>query len=274
MADDSITIRIASLRDVNAEAFLDAFRDTIATLHELNRAVSEFGAVNLEWRIVDAGLKSPIFATLKPFSTSKDNGHYGPKVISAFVDGLQSLAEGDKPPKLFSETALRLVAGLDRTRSRGVTAIEFSADSRKATASKTVVKHASQAAGRLELERVKRSGKYVEYGTLEGQLKGLESQSGRDKLVIVDQLTGTETRCYISDATLDKVVRENWKHSVAVHGTITVDRLTGEPEEMRVEELTPLRERSALPQIEDLDGIDITGGIESSEYVRGLRDGD
>ena len=27
-----------------------------------------------------------------------------------------------------------------------------------------------------------------------------------------------------------------------------------------------------LPQIEQLHGIDITGGVEPSEYVRGLRD--
>lgn len=272
MADDRITIKLGSLRnDVDAEAFVEAMRDTLACFHELNKAASQYGSVNLEWRITDAGRNSPLFATLHPVSTAKDNGHYGPRVIDAFVSGVQSLESGDDPPPLWNEAALRLVAALGRTRVRGITSIDFITQSRKVSATKAVIKHASQAAVRLELEREKRTGKYTDYGTLEGVLRDLMGST--DRLVLEDELTGDTTSCYFTGEEHDKQARQAWKGRVAVTGEITYDRATGSPVKMKVDEIRQLRDRSALPQLESF-GIDLTGGVDSADLIRALRDDD
>ena len=73
---------------------------------------------------------------------------------------------------------------------------------------------------------------------------------------------------------MDAVVREAWKRRVVATGEIVVDRETRKPIKILVDEIRILRDPADLPQMEDLHGIDITSGMESSEYIRGLRDDD
>ncbi|MBI3464997.1 MAG: hypothetical protein HY000_18365 [Planctomycetes bacterium] len=141
-------------------------------------------------------------------------------------------------------------------------------------ATKRIAENAVLALRRIEAEKAKRAGEYVEYIEVEGHLKELSELTGKDKIVIADSLTGKKTLCYFRRPDLETKARGAWKHRVSVSGEATVDRSTGELREMEVDELRILRERSELPQMEDLHGIDITGGMESSEYVRGLRDAD
>jgi len=273
MPEDSLTVRLASSRDgVSAEGFLDVLRDTLATLQEIDKSASEFGAVTLDWLVVDTGLHSPLFATLKPQEMAGRTSNHGKRVMKALVQGLIDLDSAPHPPPWFSERSLRLAAGLVRAHAKGVSRIEVSLNGMLAVVNKQVASNANEAAGQLELARLRRSGKSVEYGTIEGQLKELSEQFGRDKIVIVDDLTGYETRCYLHGTELEEKARKYWKHRVGAVGEITTDRSTGDPVEMDVEDIYPLRTRDQLPQIEDIAGIDITGGIESSEYVSSLRD--
>ena len=273
MPEESLTVRMAGAPDgVSAEGFLDVLRDTLATLQEVDKQASEFGAITLDWLVVDAGLKSPLFATLQPRPLTGKGGDHGRRVITAYVSGLAHLANNQSPPALFSERAIRLAAGLVRVYAKGVTSIEVSMNGHRAVVTKQVAQNANAAVKQLELARAKQSGQSIEYGTIEGQLKELAVQSGRDKMIIVDSLTSHETRCYIRSHELEDKARMYWKYRVAASGEITSDRLTGDPIEMLVDDIYPLRDRSNLPQIDDIIGIDITGGIESSEYVASLRD--
>ena len=111
----------------------------------------------------------------------------------------------------------------------------------------------------------------AEHGTIEGHLVELDAQCGRSRIVIVDDLSRHQTRCYIRNAELEEKARRHWKHRVGVSGRIISTDHTGYPVEMEVEDIYPLRHRDRLPQIDDIAGIDITGGIESSEYVSSLR---
>lgn len=278
MPDNSITIRLTSLaNDVDAEAFLQVLRDSLEALRELNREASELGSANLEWKIHAAGLNSPLFATLIAVDPVKKSlgDELGSRVTSAFVAGLMALDLVASPPPLFNETSLKIVSNLTRSYARGVVKIEYETQSLAVIASKSVAQHAGEAARRIELDRVKSTGKYTEYGTVEGHLKGVEAQAaGRDKIVLVDRLTGQELRCYFRSPEIERKVRDNWKRRVAITGEITIDRFSGEPVEMQVDDLVGLRGRDELPQLEDLQGINITDGIESSEYVRGLRNDD
>ena len=115
-----------------------------------------------------------------------------------------------------------------------------------------------------------------EHGTVEGRLRQLETLSGerRDKLVIEDDLTGDRIACYFRDEEIEKQARDAWKRRVSVSGEITVNRASGDPASVHVEGIRVLRERADLPQMEDLYGIDITHGVESSTYIEGLRNAD
>lgn len=272
--DKSLTLRILSTADgADADAFLEIFADTLAALKEIDKNVSEYGAETLAWRVVDAGLRSPIFATLAPAKmTSNTKDEQGSIVVEAFISGLQQLEQTGVPPAQFNEAALRATAKLTRSFAKGVQRIEYRTNGATVAATHTVAQNANNAIHLLELHKAKLAGRYFEYGTIEGHLKTLTEQSDRDKLMVVDELTGKPTRCYIRRTGLDEEVRKSWKRRVAVSGTMTVDRNTGDAIEMDVDEIRALRERADLPQIENLRGIDITSGIEPSDYVRGLRD--
>ena len=87
-------------------------------------------------------------------------------------------------------------------------------------------------------------------------------------------MTGKKTACYFHGEAIEEKVRAGWKHRVVVIGQLQTDKTTGDAEEMRVEDIRILGTRSELPQIDDLLGFDITGGMDSADYVRGLRDDD
>jgi hypothetical protein len=270
---DHITISLDGVGgEIDADAFLALLADTIGTLKQINAEVSEFGTANISWRIVGAGMSSPLFATLRGQQESMDETPYVGRVIGAFVDGVNSLETVDTCPKYFNKKSLRLTNEMARAFALGVRRIEFSVNGTTAAVTKKTAENAATAILKLEHEESRRAGRYIEYGTIEGHLSDLSELSGRDKLVIIDALTRYKTPCYFRAQGIEMTARYAWKKRVAVTGEITVDRSTGLPVEVRVEEITILRERDELPQIENLYGLNITGGIESSEYVRGLRD--
>lgn len=258
--------------EVDAEAFVAILSDTIRSLKQINGAVSDFGAANISWRITSAGMSSPLFATLRGQQESMDESPYVDRVVGAFVNGVNSLEAADGCPEYFSKESLRLMNAMTRTFARGVKRIEFRTNGTTAAVTKKTAENAIKAIRKLEHEEAKRAGRYTEHGTIEGHLTDLSELSENDKLVIIDALTNHKTVCYFRGKGLEMSAREAWKKRVAITGEITVDRPTGLALEVRVEEIRIIRDRDELPQIEDLYGFDITGGVEPSEYVRGLRD--
>ena len=65
-----------------------------------------------------------------------------------------------------------------------------------------------------------------------------------------------------------------WKRRVRLTGEMLIDRQTGAPVRLEVEEIYIFPEASEIPRIDDMPPLNIADGIESSEYVRGLRDGE
>ena len=274
MDNDRLRLHVASTnRDVNAEAFLKILGTTIDVLKEIDKTSSRLGGVNVEWLITDAGKNSPIFAEIGGIGLLDENGQVAESVIASFVTGLSHLERNDTCPDNFNERSLDATADLMRSFSRRVTSIEFSTKAHRATLSPQLVRNARYARQRLDLERGAYGPTYKEHGAVEGRLRQLETLAGerRDKLVIEDDLTGDRISCYFRDPEIEKQARGAWKQRVSVSGEITVTRASGDPASVLVEDIRVLRERSELPQMEDLYGIDITHGIESSKYIEGLR---
>jgi len=116
-----------------------------------------------------------------------------------------------------------------------------------------------------------KSGQYKDYGSVEGQFMTLNSPQG-EQVVVDDSLTGESITCYFSTPEVETKARQCWDHRVCVIGEIRLDKLTGRPTSVYVEDVQRLRDQADIPQWDKVDGIDITGGMESSEYVRKLRD--
>lgn len=270
----SLRVQIESgARDVNAEAFLKVLGTTLDALKELDRHSSRFGGESIEWFIADIGKSSPIFADIIGCVSSPDNAAAPTEIIGAFVSGLAYLEENGTCPQHFNERLLDLAATFTRSFSRGVTRIAFTANGTKASISHQLAQNANRAKRVLELESAALGPTYIEHGTVEGRLRQLESLAGQeDKIVIEDDLTGDRISCYFRGTETETLAREAWKQRVSVSGEITVDRQSGIPQRLDVERIVILRERTELPQMEDLHGIDITQGIDSAEYIRGLRD--
>jgi len=275
--EDRLTLQIASSRDdVNAEAFLIVFREMLVALKEINKTNSNHGVETIEWRIADIGQNSPINATLVGDSLSAKNGKAfldAIGTIGTFVSGVEHLDRKNTCPPGFNQAALESTSRLQRATAKGVAEIKFKTSRRTVVATKNSGANAQYAMKRLEQKRVKGTGRYTEYSTIEGEIIQLSALSGSDDTIsIVDDLTGVRTKCYFHGMQLEREARSAWKRRVSVTGKVTFDKGTGEPKRMDVEEIKILRDRSELPQMQDLLGIDITGGIESSEYIRGIRD--
>lgn len=276
--DDSLLrIEVASLKPgVSADAFLASLRRALDILAELNRSLSEFGSATVEWEIVASSMNSPLATVLKGSTTSKHNGHVGAMAVDRFVAGIRHLGLSDERPTGFTEKALKDVADLLIVVPKGVTEIKVQSVTPKgrvkdsAKVSKSVTRNARQARDRLVMEEARRAGKYRDYGTLEGRLRDL--LGSKNRLVLVDELTGNTTSCYIKDEKTDQKAREAWKGRVSVSGYITYDRVTNDALDVEVDELRLLRDSSLLPQFEDFSGIDLTGGRDSAELVRESRD--
>ncbi len=271
---NSLRVQIESgVRGLNAEAFLKVLGTTIDALKELDKHASRFGKERVEWLIADIGKNSPVFADISGNVPPEETASAITQVIETFVSGLDYLEDNGTCPRDFNERTLGLAADLTRSFSKGVTRIAFSANGSKASVSHQLAKNANIAKRVLELERGEFGITYTEYGTIEGRLRGLESLAGsKDKIVIEDDLTGDQVFCYCRGADIEQQVRKAWKQRVGISGEITVIRESGKPHHVDVESIAVFPSRAELPQMEDLHGINITQGIDSAEYIRGLRD--
>ncbi len=266
---DSLKLQLGtSARGVDAEAFVAFFRHAIDALKAIDRGLSTHGVETLRWDVVNAGSNSPIFATLHGESLLDHNGHYGEEVIAVFVGGLDHLRESNTCPPRFTRDALRYVKRLVQAATSFNLDASVSAGASHISIERPIGANADWAIKVLDLQKPR----YTEYGAIEGTLKGL-STSGehRDKLVLVDRLTGEETPCYLRED-LDTKAREAWKKRVVVTGQLVINRHTKKNVELRVEDIRILRDRSELPQFDDLHGIDITDGMTAADYIRDLRD--
>ena len=246
------------LNAVGADEVLHAFLDL---LKALDRELSPHGGEVVTWEIVEAKMQSPL--------TLRFRGNDSAPVISAAAIGLALLNDSNACPDHFTPDALASVKKLVSQSARFGLASSVLTPTNTVLIGHSAASNADWAMKNIEVKkRIRRK-----YGSFRGELKELSSSHRReDRLVLVDRLTGEEIPCYVGES-LDKDVREAWKRRVEVTGRIETNRAT-KKKSIHVEKIRILRERNQLPQIKDLHGIDLTDGVESSEYIRNLRDAD
>jgi len=271
MADeqDWLKLQVGSPgKPVDADAFVGIFQNTIAALKAIDRGFSTHGVETVQWEVIGAGSNSPIYATIRGRDTTSHDGRHGRKVTSAFVKGLEQLSRDRTCPAGFGSDSLKYVRKIVSEAKLHQLRPVYSTPELEVRITEEVALNANRAERALEMGK----SHLVEYGTIEGRLRDLSESRSYDKLGVLDRLTGEVTHCYLRNEALEPMVLKGWKHRVAVTGDITIDRQSGLPIKVMVDEIRILRDRGELPQIEDLHGIDITNGVEPSEYVRRLRD--
>jgi hypothetical protein len=258
---------------INADGFLNFFQQAIAALKEIDKASSRHGVETIEWKIVEAGTNSPLFARIQgyklPSVAPEKNGGAGP-VITIFVSGIETLASGNRLPPRYNRKALLLIKQMSTIANYHRLSPTIATATKSTRIEESVAENADWA---LKADAIRKQG-YFERGSLEGELLTLSSSAKqkRDTLVIVNRVTGEEITCSLASKDLEPLVREAWKRRVVVSGKIFVPYETRRPAKILVDHIRILPKRDDALGIEGLLGINITGGMESSEYVRRLRD--
>jgi hypothetical protein len=260
-------------KPVNAEAYLEVFRNIVLALQAIEKEFSTLGTNKIQWEIIETGTHSPIFATIQGAVDGGLNKEYSENIIHAFVDGVEQLNHGRICPKYFNEQSLRHVAKIVSQSKLHLLRAKFFTGQHTTELRRVAAANAHWAKRSLDLEKKI----YIEYGSIEGYLQKLNTTKTRkdDRLTITDTLTDHQTLAIPQNQErLEPELRKAWKHRVRLEGEITVDRQTKLPKKIVFDNIFVFPGCDQLPQIQDLRGIDITGGIEPSEYVRGLRDGE
>ena len=264
MGDQSDWIEIqldTNSRALSADGAEEMLRDSLGLLKAIDRGMSTHGTETVSWEIVEARMQSPLTVRLR--------GSESRAIIEAVGDGMESLNSSKECPPHFNQEALRFVKQLVSHGKQYAVNPVFATFTKRVPVEHVAGENADWAIRVLSLRKQKR----CEYGSLRGELMELSASSRpRDRLVLVDRVTGEKTHCYVGEE-LDAEIRAAWKKRVVLTGRIVTNRETRQ-KQIYVEHVRILRDRKDLSQLEDVRGVDITGGTESAEYIRNLRDAD
>lgn len=250
---------------VPVERLLDALSKTLGVLRDLDAKNSEDGKAGIHWHVTKATTNSPLTLTLSPRVAPKrrDNSR---EVGRAFVRGLRKLESGKGMPSDFSDDTLKDARALLGLLDRGVTRMEFSVPG------EAVVAPTLRSAALIDEFFGQRSTYHLADTTVEGSLETVTVHGG-EAFDVFDQLSGTRVRCVLPDGQLQTAISALGKR-VAVAGRAKFND-KGRPVSIEVESIRVMREKDQIPKASDFEGegrLNITAGVESSEFVRRIRD--
>jgi hypothetical protein len=260
----SLTIEVVGIgKTVPAADFVSAIQHTLAALGEIGGGLSD-DARNVEWMISAVSMDSPLRVTLSPAARAGTGYAAAGVVTKALVDAIRT-AEGRAaaPPRSVTYEALEHIRLAVSAVGHSVREMAFTAAGRRP------VRATSAASAHLE----QLIGRPVERRTsIQGRLEMI-SVHGRPMFNVYEPLRGARVPCYFSaDQLLEQASAAlSCRRRVMVSGTAKFTR-DGKIISMQAERMKVLREREELPQLADLEGIDITGGVNPTEYIRMLRD--
>ena len=244
---------------VSVDVLIEALENTLAVLRGLG---SEFpGSDQIRWEIVRASMQSPLTLTLAPKAPERRSRKLGQRIADAAYRGFREIAERPSLPPYFNEEALtaakRLVAG---ARAEKTELSFFVPDKDPVTPLAAFTENIEQV--------VSRAKTLYETGTIEGTLEVI-SRHKTDSVTIWETLTNRKVACFVNSEQLE-LAKQILLKRVAVSGRIKYRN--GRPVSIEVANIRVLRGQHELPQPSDIGPIDITGGLSSEDYVRGLRD--
>jgi len=261
MREDQLSMRLTGREEhIPASSFAVCFEQMFQILRDMDTAISEGNRPSLKWSISKVAMNSPL--VLSVFGASTEDIDVGREVITAYSEGLRRLEEGtERVPQHFTIKTLEAAKKLVSVLSDGIQGVEFF------TPYGDLVKLTLQTAVTAD----KLMGKfYEEYATFEGTLEVLSVHGGYS-FNLYDDVHG-RIPCTFKPELLD-TVREMFSGRVLVAGQARYSP-SRRVVSLRVEHIRRLRSQNELPQFSDLESINLTGGVDSTEFVRSLRSAD
>ncbi|MBE3039098.1 MAG: hypothetical protein IMZ62_09845 [Chloroflexi bacterium] len=239
---------------VALDSFLTVIMEAVSLLRGVDCIKANTPHPNTRWEISAVSMHSPIQCTLEGVGLKAD----GPfvEIVDSFLLDVKRLEDGGKPEFFtpdMQDSAKRLVSVLGH---RGVRGMRFNSDSLEAKPTLRVAARVEELADR-----------YFEIGSIEGKLDVINVHGQRDSIKVYDARYGTAVVCRVSDTQLEEA-KALLRKRVKVSGRIRCEHKR--PKEVTdVFSIQPLGDSTALPQLEDIGPVDLTGGQEPADYLRG-----
>lgn len=186
------------------------------------------------------------------------------RIIDTIMSGIASITHGaeiDEPPPSFSEEALEDLKKMRRLAKEGVQRVDFSANGRRVPV--RVAREIAELVDRIQVAG------YSAFGSLEGEL-GAVNVHGQPVLTIWERVSRQPIRCQFPRTMIDEV-KNLLQRRVRVMGRINYFK-SGRPRNISefrgIVDLTP---DPRLPRAHFGSIPDITGGMDSSEYLKVMR---
>lgn len=250
---------------IPVDRLLELLTKTLAVLRDIDLENGEDGKISLRWDVSKATTNSPIELTFSPQALPhrRDTSR---AVVKSYMRGMRKIESGQGVPSDFGDDGLKEARGIVGLLERGLSRIAFGSEGEEP------VVPTLRSAALIDEFFGKRSTYHLTDTTIEGSLETVTIHGG-DAFDVFDQLTGARVRCTLADGKIQDAVQALGKR-VAVSGrTKFSDK--GRPLSIEVESIRVLREKTGLPKASDFEGagkLDITGGMDSAEFVRRLRD--
>ncbi|MDE2814369.1 MAG: hypothetical protein OXM01_15165 [Gemmatimonadota bacterium] len=262
------------------EDLLSQVQDFVFILHGVERAVAEDGREELVWRVTNATKNSPITFEVTPFP--KTHGinvdRRAATVVEATAKGLVQISEcRDRPPNFTDEVIVRA----ERINSRvfnglSKTNINFSNydDVNQIEITQSIAKRTIEYIAKF---REPAPIKHREIGSIEGFIARVELDGyGRPVVWIRSRLDNQFVKCISNNGGLDRIghfeVAEVLRGlRVRVFGTIIYKNIE-QVDNIEVESVQVFAADHELPDSDSIVSPNFTSGVESSAYLKALRE--
>ncbi|MBR0968833.1 hypothetical protein JQ554_32965 [Bradyrhizobium diazoefficiens] len=279
-----ITLSIKARGDTDSptvEDLLDQLRDYFDILKGVEEALAEDGTSAIQWRIVNATKNSPIQVTAEASAKTfaVDVARRAELTTRYTATGLQLLRlRGERPPYFNDKVMLkaerffeRVTNGLDETK------IAYADDHLPDL--DITPRIAREAAANVRSALKPPDKPYKEIGSVEGTPRTI-GRDGHRRLVmwLRERLTGEDVKCILTGEAEEELgehqIKEVWQsRRLRVFGTLHF-KGRGKLNQVDGTQIKFFRDRSDLPDVEDILDEDFTGGLSSEEYLKRLRDGE
>jgi hypothetical protein len=255
---DSLTIVMEGREHENVPlaSYATFIKGTVAILNALDPHKT------LLWRVSAASLSSPLEMTA---TAEAPKDEFEPHVVDHYLDALRAAETGFVPRSVSPVIVSRARRLLSVVLENGVGSLEIRSPGR------APVKPRPRAEEKVVVTKGQRWD-YEDLTELEGMLEIVSKHNGH-KFAIFDTLTRRKTECIVSreqlNQALDTMKREFPR--VSVFGKARYDS-EGHPVEIVVESFEDLPGFDEVIDPTAVQGINITDGVDSVDYIRSLRD--
>lgn len=258
----SIQISGKSPHEVPLTSLLVFLNESRSMLRELD------GHSTLEWVLRDAVFSNPLLMEL---AAETDLSEYDANVVTDYLRVMQHV-NGDGPlPRRATPAILRRARRAARVvDSDGILAVELRSPGRDSVSVRGAT---TSPATHAEVIALGGAIEYDDLAQIEGTLETV-SHHGGFKVYVWDRVTRRKTECTVSRPVLNQAL-DAMKHAtsprVAVYGKAKYRQGNPTPMSIVAESITVLTQVDESQDPRHFQGLDITDGMDSVEYIRGLR---